>query len=342
MELLITCPFWLWSLLSHEIKKIGYFPKSTFQTWTFVDGDMKAMMKINYHSRLANKVYIQLTEWKTTNFDELFNLIKSCDYSQYTSNSNISIKVETKNSILSSTRAIQSVSHKALLESISKFWVEEKHINDLLLIIDHDITKLYLNTSSKEENLAAALLILSWWKVKAPFIDPFCWSWTIAIEAALMAKNIAPWTWRKFNFEYFKNFESKNFSTIKEEAKNQEFSWDYSISAYDIDSNMIRIAQSNAKNAWVLDLISFEQKDFLKTDINSQWKSWIVCNPPYGKRLHDVNLSLLYKKLESTFKNDIYWWWISSYQHTLKDISNWNSKKLFNWSEECNFYWRKN
>ena len=58
-----------------------------------------------------------------------------------------------------------------------------------------------------KENLAAALLILSWWKVKAPFIDPFCWSWTIAIEAALMAKNIAPWTWRKFNFEYFKNFE---------------------------------------------------------------------------------------------------------------------------------------
>ena len=358
MELLITCPFWLWSLLAHEIKKIGYLPKNTFQTWTFIDSDMKGMMKINYHSRLANKVYIQLTEWKTTNFDELFNLIKSCDYSQYTSNSNISIKVETKNSILSSTRAIQSVSHKALLESISKFWIEEKHINDLLLIIDHDITKLYLNTSwfalyqrgyKKEvweaplkENLAAALLILSWWKVKSPFIDPFCWSWTIAIEAALMAKNIAPWTRRKFNFEYFKNFESKNFSTIKEEAKNQEFSWEYSISAYDIDPNMIKIAQSNAKNAWVLDLISFEQKDFLNTDINSQWKSWIVCNPPYGKRLHDVNLSLLYKKLESTFKNDIYWWWISSYQHSLKDISNWNTKKLFNWSEECNFYWKKN
>ena len=358
MKLLITCPFWLWSLLSHEIKKIGYLPESTFQTWTFVDCDMKGMMKINYHSRLANKVYIQLIEWKTTNFDELFDLIKSCNYSQFTSNTNISIKVESKNSLLTSTRAIQSVSHKALLESISKFWVEEKHINELLLVIDHNIAKLYLNTSwsalhqrwyKKEvweaplkENLAAALLILSWWKVKYPLVDPFCWSWTIAIEAALIAKNIAPWSWRRFNFELFKNFEHKNFSSIKEEAKGQQFSWEYSISAYDLDPKMVKIAQSNAFNAWVSDLVTFRQTDFIKLDIHSLWKSWIVCNPPYGKRLYDSNLSLLYKKLEGFIKNDIYWWWISSYKYPLKNANNWNIKKLYNWAEECNFYWRKN
>ena len=358
MKLLITCPFWLWSLLSHELKKLGFSPENTFHTWTFVICDTKWMMKINYHSRLANKVYVQLAEWKTTNFDELFDLIKSCNYSQYTSNNNISIKVESKNSLLSSTRAVQSVSHKALLESIARFWVSEKHIDDLLLIIENNITRLYLNTSWSalyqrkykkgvweaplKENLAAALLILSWWSVKSPLIDPFCWSWTIAIEAALMARNIAPWSWRRFNFEYFKNFEQKNFSLIKDEAKKHEFSWDYSITAYDLDPEMLEIAKANTDNAWVWNIIKFDQKNFLKTDFSSLWKSWIVCNPPYGKRLHSTELSSLYKKLESSFINKTYWWWISSYQYQLKDTNNWNIKKLYNWAEECNFYWRKN
>lgn len=356
MKLLVTCPFWLWSLLAHELKKLWFSPDSTFQTWTFVTTDMKWMMKINYHSRLANKVYLQLTEWKTTNFDELFNLIKKSNYSQYLSNTNVSIKVESKNSSLSSTRAIQSVSHKALLESISRFWIEGKHTNDLLLIITHDITKLYLNTSwsalyqrgyRKEvgeaplkENLAAALLILSWWKFKYPLIDPFCWSGTIAIEAALMARNIAPWSWRKYSFENFKNFEIWNFSTIKKEAKEQEYSWEYRISAYDIDPKMVRIAESNAKNAWILDLISFKQIDFFDINFPYEWKSWIVCNPPYGKRLNEERLSQIYEKLENSLNHTTYWWWISSYPYKPKNLSNWWNKKLYNWAEECIFYWR--
>ena len=357
MRLLITSPFWLGGLLAHEIKKMWYQPESTFQTGTFVNCDMRGMMAINYYSRIANKVYIQLIEWKVSTFDELFNLIKASNYAQFLSNTNVSLKVETKHSLLSSTRAVQSVSHKALLESIHHFWVEEKYTDDLLLIIDHNIAKLYLNTSwsalyqrgyRKEvgeaplkENLAAALLILSWWKVKTPLIDPFCWSWTIPIEAALLAKNIAPWKWRRFNFEHFKNFENKNFSTIKEEAKSKEFSWDYSITAYDIDSNMIKIAKTNAENAWIWNIISFKQSDFLKSAVTIQWKSWIICNPPYGKRLQDNKLPILYKKLEDIFKDDIYWGRISSYRYSLKDSSIWNEKKLYNWAEECTFYWKK-
>jgi len=358
MKLLVTCPFWLWSLLSHELKKLWFSAENTFQTWTFVECDMKWMMKINYHSRLANKVYIQLAEWKTTSFDELFNLIKSCNYSQYTSNTNISIKAESKNSVLSSTRAIQSVSHKALLESIARFWITEKHIDDLLLVIDNNITRFYLNTSwtalyqrkykkavweaPLKENLAVALLILSWRSVKAPLIDPFCWSWTIAIEAALLAKNIAPWSRRKFNFEFFKNYEQKNFTLIKNEAKNHEYTWEYSIIASDIDDKMLKIAKENAINAWVWDIISFKQADFLKTNYSFEWKAWIVWNPPYGKRLQINNLNLLYKKLENSFQNNIYWWWISSFPYQLKEQNNWTKKKLYNWADECNFYWRKN
>jgi putative N6-adenine-specific DNA methylase len=80
------------------------------------------MLKINYLSRIANKVYIQIAEGSAKTFDELFEIVKISDYAQFSSNNNLSLKVEcNKSSILSSTRAIQSVAHKAILESITRF-----------------------------------------------------------------------------------------------------------------------------------------------------------------------------------------------------------------------------
>jgi 23S rRNA G2445 N2-methylase RlmL len=103
---------------------------------------------------------------------------------------------------------------------------------------------------------------------------------------------------------------------------------------------MVRIAESNAKNAWILDLISFKQIDFFDINFPYEWKSWIVCNPPYGKRLHEKRLSQIYEKLDNFFNYTNYWWWISSYPYKPKDLSNWWNKKLYNWAEECIFYWR--
>lgn len=82
---------------------------------------MHGMMKINYWSRIANKVFIQLGKGEVKTFDQLFELIKNSSYPQYLSNTHVEIKVQTKASQLSSVRSIQSVAHKALLESIKNF-----------------------------------------------------------------------------------------------------------------------------------------------------------------------------------------------------------------------------
>lgn len=185
---------------------------------------MQGMMTINLRSRLANKVFIQLAEGKAETFDQLFDLVKKSDYGQFLSNTKISLKVQTKHSQLSSSRSIQSVAHKALLESIQQFGQENQEVSELLLVIDKNLAKLYLNSSGPalhqrgyrlqtgtapiKENLAAALLLLANWRFKSPLLDPFCGSGTIAIEAALLARNIAPGRWRSFAFEQFKNFEA--------------------------------------------------------------------------------------------------------------------------------------
>ncbi len=357
MQLLITCPYGLWSLLAHELKKLWFNPENTFQTWTFINTDMHGMMKINYWSRIANKVFIQLCKDEARTFDQLFDLIKNSSYSQYLSNTHIELKVQTKSSQLSSVRSIQSVAHKALLESIKNFGDEASRITELLLTLENNSATLYLNTSGTalhqrgyrkqtgdaplKENLAVALLLLAGRRFKSPLIDPFCGSWTIAIEAALLAKNIAPGSWRKFAFEQFKNFENWSFQEIKTEAEKKIFDGNYKIFAYDYDPKMISLAKSNAETAKVEKYIHFEQKDFLKSELLSNESSRIITNPPYGKRLKIQDLEALYSKLKKSFTDALAGGWITSFpmQDMKKEFR--KEKKLFNGNEKCSFWQKK-
>lgn len=318
---------------------------------------MQGMMTINLRSRLANKVFIQLAEGKAETFDQLFDLVKKSDYGQFLSNTNLSFKVQSKHSQLSSLRTIQSVAHKALLESIAHFGKEEASASELFLNIENDIASLYLNTSGTalhqrgrrkqtwaaplKENLAVALLLLAGWKFKAPLFDPFCGSGTIAIEAALLAKNIAPGLKRNFAFQQFKNFESWAFELMKSEASKKRFEGKYQIFAFDKDSEMIRIVKANAQEAGVAELIHFEHKDFLDFDFPSMEKSRLITNPPYGKRLRGQDLDLLYQKLILSFQGERFGGRISTRQTWGLDTSYWSEKKLFNGNEKCSFIWRK-
>lgn len=356
MKLLVSCPYGLWSLLANEIKKIWLPCYDTFHSGTFVITDMIGMMKINLRSRLGNKVFIKLTEGKCISFDQLFNLVEKSAYPLYTSNNNLSIKVQTKNSILSSTRTIQSIAHKALLTSIANFWKEEKETVELFITIENNIMRLYLNSSGKslhqrawrketwaapiKENLAVALLLLAWRRFKSPLIDPFCGSGTIAIEAALLAKNIAPGLKRHFAFEHFKNFEKQNFEQLKTETQSKTFNGNYHITACDKDPQLIEIARKNAKKAWVAESICFETKDFLQANYQNTEKTRIITNPPYGKRLQSHEINRLYQKLEASYTQEIYGWFISTIATNL-DKKHWSEKKLFNGNEKCSFWRRK-
>lgn len=239
MELLITCPFGLGSLLAQELKRLKLKPFGTFSTGTFVETDLSGLYQINLRSRLANKVYIQIAAGEARDFDQLFEKVKKSDYGQRTSNSKISIKVSSRNSQLTSLRSIQSVAHKAILESITHFAREGEETTELLLILENNQLSLFINSSGAslhqrgyrektglaplKENLAAAMVLLSGRKFKSPLIDPFCGSGTIAMEALLIAKNIAPGLRRKFAFEQFSRYDKHLFEQLKAEAQSKIF-----------------------------------------------------------------------------------------------------------------------
>lgn len=147
MKILVSCPAGLGSLLASELKRLGLKPFDTFAKGSWVESDLQGLYTINLWSRLANKVYIQIASGEAKSFDQLFEKVKKSDYGQRSSNSNLSLKVSTHNSQLSASRAIQSVAHKALLESIKHFAREQARQEELLLLIEKDEAKLLLNSS---------------------------------------------------------------------------------------------------------------------------------------------------------------------------------------------------
>ncbi len=363
MQILITCPFGCASLLSKELKRLNLpliesHPTAVLSEWQWED-----IYRINLWSRIANKVYAVLWEEKIVNFDQLFDFVLSLSWnSLFDQNGQFSLHATTKNSQIMSEKSLVSVAHKAILTSLN---ISENSIQDdnksqeVFLFMSWDRLKVCVNTSwaslhqrwwrtetwaaPLKENLAAAIILLAWWKFNKPLIDPFCGSGTIAIEAACLARNIAPWKHRNFYFQKFKNFDFNVWNKLLLDAKNSEFTNDYHIVARDIDGKMAKIAKENAECAWVADCITFEHQDFMSGLILFEWDFWIVTNPPYWKRLSvNQDLNPIYNKLSDYLQNS-FGWVISSYPGMSKlfNSKHFSHKQLFNWADEVDFYWKK-
>lgn len=160
------------------------------------------------------------------------------------------------------------------------------------------------------EVLAAGMIRLSGWNFDTDFIDPFCGSGTIAIEAALMARNIYPGIFRKhFGFENWNDFDADLLQRIYDDDS-AERPFEHHIYARDINRPAIEIAMENARNAGVADLITFEQQDF-RQFTQPEDKAIIVTNPPYGERLKGSDTLGLYNvigdRLKHQFKGNEAW-----------------------------------
>ena len=153
------------------------------------------------------------------------------------------------------------------------------------------------------EVLAAGLLKLAGWKGETDLIDPFCGSGTIAIEAALMARNIHPGIFRKeYGFERWKDFDRDILENIYNDDS-AERDCAHKIYAYDINLPTLEGARANAKNAGVADLIEFHQQDF-REFTQPAAPSIIVTNPPYGQRLVPTDILGLYQCIGGRLKHE--------------------------------------
>ncbi len=143
-----------------------------------------------------------------------------------------------------------------------------------------------------KENLAAAMLVRSGWQYGQPLLDPFCGSGTLLIEAALMARNLAPGLKRlKFAFENDAGFDASLYQELRAKAlgARQSLPAGFQLTGFDTDPRQVAKARQNAERAGVAELIDFQQGDAttLKAP-SSAAPGVVICNPPYGERLGDL------------------------------------------------------
>jgi putative N6-adenine-specific DNA methylase len=153
-----------------------------------------------------------------------------------------------------------------------------------------------------KETLAAALVLLTNWKGDRPFMDPFCGSGTIPIEAAMIGQNIAPGFNREFVSERWNWIPSKVWEDARNEAEDlANYDQPLDILGTDIDHRMVKIAQENAFEAGFGDLIHFKQMQVRDISTTKQY-GVIVGNPPYGERIGEKTaVEHMYKEMGQAF-----------------------------------------
>lgn len=303
------------AVCKRELMRLGYSPSGANYGRIEFEGDYKDVLRANVFLRTANRVRIVLAKFKAETFDDLFDGIFAMRWQDVaTRDGRIIVNAKSQNSKLFALRSIQSITKKAIISKLASTlggsFDESGAVYDVEVSLYGDVATVTLDTSGEGlhkrgyrtylgdapicETLAAAMIELSVWNPERAFIDPFCGSGTIPIEAALIGLNIAPCMNRNFACESFKNAPNVR-ELVQQEAQDSIRDKVLHISGFDINKDAIKLAQKHAERAGVKDKIHLQVGDM--RDVSSRFSHGvIVTNPPYGERLMDeAELKILYK-----------------------------------------------
>ena len=162
------------------------------------------------------------------------------------------------------------------------------------------------------ETIAAAMVLASGWKGNEPLLDPMCGSGTIPIEAALIARKIAPGLRRNFQFMDWPGFDAERWNRVLEEAREAVTDLSGEILGSDRDVGAVQASARNAERAGVLENVRFSSEavsgSIAAIDDSARDSGWVLTNPPYGVRVGESDdLRNLYAKLGSALKSKPRW-----------------------------------
>lgn len=330
LELIATATFGLEAVVKREIENLGFkVLKSEDAKITYL-GDERAVVKSNLWLRCADRVLIKLGEFNAISFEELFQQAKALPWEEWIQeDAKFTVTGTSVKSTLHSVPDCQAIIKKAIVEKLKETyhcdWFKEtgpEYIIKMTLLKDR--VTITLDTSGAglhkrgyrikdvaapiKETLAAAMVQLSYWKEGRLLLDPLCGSGTIAIEAALIGRNIAPGLNRKFASEQWPAFhddlwkeERKSaFEAIKVDA-------DIRIHASDISPAAIKAARENAMEAGVDDCIDFHIKPLKEIRFEEDY-GIVICNPPYGERIGEKGeIHRIYSDLRKLYEGNPTW-----------------------------------
>ena len=324
MQMMATSAFGLEALVAGELRHLGLEVDRVEDARVFFSGGMEELMKANLWLRCADRVFLVVGAFEANTFDELFEGVKALPWEDYIPlGSAFPVKGKSAKSTLFSVSDCQAITKKAIVERLKqkygKEWLPETGArvtvevgllrNRATLCLDASGMGLHRRgyrkltaTAPLRETLAAGLVKLSRWRGDTPFWDPTCGSGTIAVEAAMLARNIAPGLNRSFEAEQWPMMPRQVPKLLREEARAARLEVTPFIMATDIDDRVLSMARYHAAQAGVADCIHFQRMEVSRLQ-TSRKGGTIVSNPPYGERmLEQKEARQVYKTMGEVFR----------------------------------------
>ncbi len=328
-KLCVPCLLGLEAPIADELKRMGMANVASENGRVYFTGDESAVACANVNLRVGERVLVELGRFNAVTFEELFQGVRAIRWEDIIPRDGVfPVKGYSLNSALFSVSDCQKIIKKAIVERLRgvygiDWFPESAETYQVQFSIMKDNVSVCLDTSGEglhkrgyrpahnaaplKETMAAAMVKLSRYRGRDDFCDPFCGSGTIPIEAALIARNIAPGLHRSFAAQSWRIIPSAVWRDAREAARAREFHGEYNIVGSDIDPKAIAIARENAERAGVSDIIRFELADAAAFDRVTE-RGVIVTNPPYGERIMEKEQAeALYRAFGAAWRKTENW-----------------------------------
>jgi 23S rRNA (guanine2445-N2)-methyltransferase / 23S rRNA (guanine2069-N7)-methyltransferase len=340
MRFLATCPLGVADLLLAEVKTLGAIDAREIKAGVEFNGELDLAYRVCLWSRTASRVLMPIATTDATTAQDLYDGVRLIDWSTHlASNGTLAVDFSGTSTGITHTRFGALKIKDAIVDQLRENSGERPsvdtdepdvrinahvHRNQATLAIDLSGESLHRRgyrdrgvAAPLKENLAAALLLRAGWPAMAEqgasFIDPMCGSGTIVIEAAMIARDIAPGLQREhYGFTKWRGHQREVWEELRNEAKersqateNRE-SW---IRGYDRDAHAINAALVNLRNAGLMHVAHLEKRDLSDLSREGGDVGMILTNPPYGERIGDQeSLRGLYQMLGTKLREQFAGW----------------------------------
>jgi putative N6-adenine-specific DNA methylase len=311
LQLFLPCAGGVEEFLAQEVARICGAQAQDLRTargGVLLRAPWPQALRLNLHSRLAQRVLVQLLQRPYRNEDDVYAAAAAVAWEEwFTPRQHFKIELTAQHSPLKSLNFAALKVKDALVDRFrSKGGVRpdvETRWPDVRVFahLTADTVTLYIDTSGEplfkrgwredkgeaplKETLAAAMIAASGWDATVPLYDPCCGSGTIAIEAAQVACNIAPGALRRFGFEKLLAFQPAPWQALREEARTAQRPARVPIHGSDVAFRMVDFAARNAQRAGVAEIVQLRGGDALQRMPPTDVPGLMLLNPPYGERI---------------------------------------------------------
>jgi putative N6-adenine-specific DNA methylase len=326
LPILVTCSRGVSTWLAGEIATLDFPVDGVMEAGVRTSGSLNDCMKLNLELRSGHRVLLQIAELRARDADALYRVVTGLPWQNWLrADGHLCITSSVENESIRDSRFANLKCKDAIVDAMVR---EEGRRPDSgsersgMVVHLHwagEFATIYLDTSGEplsrrnyrkipldapmQETLAAACILASGWRGDTAFVNPMCGSGTLAIEAALMARNRAPGMLRdNFGFMHLNGFEETTWKKMLHDAKSRPAVSATKIIATDLRPGAIEAAKINAADAGVADAIEFGVCDFRETKLPDP-PGVVMLNPEYGVRMGDeAELAPVYRAIGDFFK----------------------------------------